>query len=317
MNDQELGYHEALALLPAYAAGQLDAPAKAAVDAYLQRQIALFQQLDQLETTEGQNRDAREITEGQNRDAREITEGQNRDARETSEPTPRHVHRTAAQAAPADEAPFTRVMEGQVTTDQLPGNPLLMRTAPQAYVDQQSGQRYVVPRRGTLQPADVYAHSATRRFGGGFWRRLLWALLAVATAIAILVIGVYQQALQMQLDQVEEQMALISRANRALTLHNAEQSSQGTLLIRGRQGLIAIHGLERLSPNQDYQLWLRAMNGEEYAALLITAQPAVGSTWRLFELPIHGSEVTAAGISIEPAGGSQQPTTPMLLQSGF
>ncbi|MEZ4622135.1 MAG: anti-sigma factor [Caldilineaceae bacterium] len=282
MTTQAMEYHEVMAALPAYAAGILDGDMQAAVDSYLQRQITLFRRLDELEAAAGKSNDDR-----------------------------------AAGAATA----FSQVMEGQAPAQQIPGNPLLMRNAPQAYVDPKSGQRFVVPRRGTLQRSGPYGRSSASA-QRPWVLRLLWTVIAITTLIAVAFIGLYQRNLQQQIENlqttfadVETQMTLVSTANRTLSLRSANGKIQGTLLIRGQQAFFSIYGLTELPETENYQLWLRTADNSQQAVGLIPAQENRPVRWALVALPIEGTEIVAAGVSVEPMGGSPQPTTPMVVES--
>ncbi|MEZ4679433.1 MAG: hypothetical protein R2932_34950 [Caldilineaceae bacterium] len=133
----------------------------------------------------------------------------------------------AAGAATA----FSQVMEGRPLRNEIPGNPLLMRNAPQAYVDPKSGQRFVVPRQGTLQHGGPYGRSSASQ--RPWVLRLLWTVIAITTLIAVAFIGLYQRNLQQQIENlqttfadVETQMTLVSTANRTLSLRSANGKIQ-------------------------------------------------------------------------------------------
>ena len=115
----QLSYQEVLTALPAYAQGTLDPQQHAAVDTYLNCQVDLFRQLDRVEA--GQLPAA----------AKAITVPMRQ-----SHPAHKQSSSTVA---------FAQVMEGYLSTHQLPDNPLLMRKAPQRITDQRTGQRFIVP----------------------------------------------------------------------------------------------------------------------------------------------------------------------------
>lgn len=294
MAEQELGYHEALALLPAYAAGQLGNAGQAAVDDYLQRQIALFRRLDELEEAAGGTKTTTAAT------ASTATQ-----------------HMEFAQSVPDDNR-FARVMEGQSAPE--PDNPLLMRTAPQAYVDEETGQRYIVPRRtGTVntEPLPIPQPSGNR----GIWQTL-WSLLALATIVGVVFIALYHRNLQQtigatqaQLLELQSQMTLISGANRALSLRANDRAMQGTLLIRERQASLVVNGLEPLGSDQRYQLWIRTSDGSQFAAAQLPSTENQLTQWFTLNLPTDGNLVVGAAINIEATGIVTTPTSPMLIES--
>lgn len=287
---QELSYHETLALLPAYAAGQLGDAAQAAVDDYLQRQISLFRRLDDLEEAAGRNRTA----------AMYQAQEQPEEARFVDDP-------------------YAQVMEGYSPPAQLADNPLLMRTAPQAYVDPDTGQRYVIPRRDgdPERPFDARVQQRNRARFQGFW-----SLLALATVLGVILIALYQRNLQQTiagtqttLDRYTTQMSIVSGANYALALRSADQATQGTLLVEGNQALLSVRGLGVANDGRRYQLWVRTADSSFVPAAQLTVETDRPTQWYTVDLPTGNAELLWAGISLEPAAGSAQPTSPMLVES--
>ncbi len=286
MTEQEMGYHEVMAALPAYATNILNAEKRAAVEAYLQRQITLFQRLDELE-------EAADVGESTS------TEG-----------------RTQGRRDFAEEEQFAQVMEGRTGSQQMPDNPLLMRKSPRSYTDSRTGQRFVIPRRGTLHP-----DSAPRSFPttGPSWRartgRALWNLLALAAVVAVLIISANQIYLQRQLSSTQEQLTLAAAATQRIQLRDMTATSaiQGTLFLVNQRALLLLSPLNPLPAGQVYQLWLTAGDGTQYTAALLTASAAADQNLFL-DLPLDGATITAAGFSIEPAVGSPQPTGAMVIE---
>lgn len=310
MREEPMGYDEAMAALPAYAAGTLNAAMQAAVDEYLQRQITLFRRLDELEEAAGRPLEMERGSQSDNKHG-------STDAVTASGEKP--FAPSAAGRGFAEDDSFTQVMEGHMPAGQIFDNPLLMRKAPQAYVDQQSGQRFVIPRRGTLDSVDADPRSDPKRRRRV---RLIWGVLALATAMAVFVIALYQRNLQQQLvtmqtalNGMQGQMQIVSSANRALSLRAESPAVQGTLLLREQQALFSISGLQPLAERERYQLWLQTRDGTYRAAAMLPPVQQGATHWLSFDLPLAGTEITGAGVSIEPAGGSVQPTLPMVVES--
>ncbi len=284
MTEKEMGFDEVMAALPAYAAKILNVEKRTAVEIYLQRQIALFQRLDELEEAAG------------------VVEG----------PT---GNRSRGRRSLADEEPFAQVMEGWTGNQQMPDNPLLMRKSPRTYTDSRTGQRFVIPRRGTLHP-----DSAPRSFPSidPSWRvrtgRTLWNLLALAAVVAVLIICANQLYLQRQLTATQEQLAIAAAANRRILLHDTTAASamSGTLFLANQRALLMLSPLQPLPDGQVYQLWLTASDSRQVSADLLTAS-TITAQQLLFDLPLDAATITRAGFSIEPAGGSPQPTGAMVL----
>jgi anti-sigma-K factor RskA len=78
------------------------------------------------------------------------------------------------------------------------------------------------------------------------------------------------------------------------------------------QALLILHGLEPLSPEQVYQLWLIAEDGVPAPAGFVATQ-AEQPALLVVPLSRQVQASTTLGVSIEPSGGSQSPTGPILL----
>ena len=285
MTEQEMGYHEVMAALPAYTTNILNAEKRTAVEAYLQRQIALFQRLDDLEKAAG-------VAGG-------VPSG----------------HQAQGRRPVADEEPFAHVMEGRAGNQQMPDNPLLMRNSPRTYKDSRTGQRFVIPRRGTLRSDNTPRAFPTT---GPSWRarmgRTLWNLLALAAVVAVMIISANQFYLQRQLTTAEEQLDLAAGASHRILLHDttATSATRGTLFLEQQRALLLLSSLNPLSSGQTYQLWFMADDGVQYPAALLTSSAA--DQQLLVDLPLDATMITQVGFSIEPTGGSPQPTSGMVLE---
>lgn len=284
MTEPELTYHEVLTALPAYVTGILRSERQAAIDDYLQRQIALFRHLDELEAAAALDEQA------------EKTDGR------------------AQQPTDA----FAQMMEGESGTQQLANNPLLMRNAPQTYTDRRTGQRFVVPKRGTLQE-----ERAPRNFPAPPlpWserlRRAIWNILAVATIIAVLLIGAYQVQLQRQLTAAKDRTMLMSEAEQVLLLSATTTPStmRGTFFRRGQRALLALTDIEPPQDSQVYQFWYRTESGDQYNGGIIEPNEEETAHQLLLELPVDVTAIVHAGLTIEAAGGRATPTLPMVIEA--
>lgn len=120
--------------------------------------------------------------------------------------------------------------------------------------------------------------------------------------------------LQQQLADYDTVLAQLTQPETQLVAINSEQGvATGQLLFTG-EGETAVFVLADLAPlteAQDYQAWLiddtgahsaglLTVSGDGHAILRVDADRAIGS-------------LTAVGISLEPAGGSEQPTTVIML----
>ncbi|MBV7334309.1 anti-sigma factor [Chloroflexi bacterium TSY] len=114
-----------------------------------------------------------------------------------------------------------------------------------------------------------------------------------------------------------ERIDRLVRAERAEILSGTEGTSelQGIFYLNDAQGTLIVRGLQPLSTDQTYQFWLSLPDGNQIPASLVSVQSAQEPSWTEITLPASVPQFAGVGITIEPAGGSQQPTGPMLLAS--
>jgi anti-sigma-K factor RskA len=143
-----------------------------------------------------------------------------------------------------------------------------------------------------------------------FWQKLaqsLWRPLPALGIVLIVILALGNLILWRQLSGSNPQAV---NSMRVVALANTENSpgAVGTLVMdpRGHYGTLVVDNLAPLSPGQQYQVWLTkgdsrtsgglfSVNYEGYASLEITA-------------PLPLASYDAIGISIEPSGGSADPT---------
>lgn len=289
----ELSYQDVLAVLPAYAQGQLGAKQRAAVDAYLNRHVDLFQRLDVVETAQHATIPPAKASH-----------------RKPPRPNFREFESTVA---------FAQVMEGHASTQALPDNPLLMRKAPQRITDQRTGQRFIVPRRNLAQGGS-YPHSERpTKWSNG----LVWGILALAAVVAMILIGLHQVRLQQQLAAYQQAAALPPLAPSTsaltpattvwLTTAGPSASPQGALFIAETQATLVIQNLPALPQEQSYQLWLLDERATPYPAARFTMNIPEQSQWVTFRLPLPAERLTQMGITVEGARQNSIPSGPFLL----
>lgn len=78
-----------------------------------------------------------------------------------------------------------------------------------------------------------------------------------------------------------------------------------------RQGMLVASDLPRLEPGRAYQVWLRGKDGVINAGLLRIDDRGTG--YAVLDPAVPLDHFEAVGISLEPAGGSEQPTGPRIL----
>jgi len=142
-------------------------------------------------------------------------------------------------------------------------------------------------------------------------KRRLRAAWAVAAALAVVAAGLGWRAVdqQHQLDSLNARSTQISQLLAAPDASSARVQVTGggtALLIDSRQrdeAAVAFTGLAEAPAGKTYQLWLMAPDGKARSVGLMSADPAT-------PVVIQGLTGEAnVGMTIEPSGGSPQPTT--------
>jgi anti-sigma-K factor RskA len=148
-----------------------------------------------------------------------------------------------------------------------------------------------------------------------FWQKLGQSLRMPLPAIglaliAILALGNLLLWRQLNVNSLQDAVSM-----RVVALANNENSpgAVGTLVMdpRGKYGTLVVDNLALLTPDRQYQVWLIkgdartsgglfSVNYEGYASLEISA-------------PLPLASYDSLGISVEPSGGSPQPTGPRVM----
>jgi anti-sigma-K factor RskA len=100
---------------------------------------------------------------------------------------------------------------------------------------------------------------------------------------------------------------------RSLQGGDAAPHARGRVLLdpQRRQGMLVASDLPRLEPDRTYQVWLRGPDGVVSAGLLRIDDRGTG--YAVLDPTIPLDRFETVGISLEPAGGSEQPTGPRML----
>lgn len=144
------------------------------------------------------------------------------------------------------------------------------------------------------------------------WERLLpaWGLASLCLVIAL---AGSTLSLWLRVDNLEFRSAGGMRAV-PLSPPDAASEATGFVLISadGQNGALVVDGLPPLGDDEEYQLWL-IRNGERTSgAVFSTDERSYGGT--RIRAPLSLTEYSAVGITIEPAGGSPQPTGKQVLR---
>jgi len=124
------------------------------------------------------------------------------------------------------------------------------------------------------------------------------------------------QSLQQELQTEQIKVAALTTPQREIALAGTgpELQANGRLSIHNDTGVLVVRDLPPLPPEQTYQLWLIPPTGQGTpldAGLVPVANPTAGTL--TFTIPSAGRNFAMVGVSIEPAGGSDAPTGPIVL----
>ena len=121
---------------------------------------------------------------------------------------------------------------------------------------------------------------------------------------------------QVQFNQ--QQLEVVSYATHSVSMqaHETYPEIRGFFYFGSQQqpGLLVLHGLEKLPDDQIYQFWLVTPDGTQVPHELLSVDGPQAPTVKTIGLDESTPEFVAIGITIEPAGGSEEPSGIMLLQ---
>lgn len=141
-------------------------------------------------------------------------------------------------------------------------------------------------------------------------RGLLYAM-AAATIIVIL-LGVFFLTQDGELDEADRITAIVEDAAAIRIDFTGEddfEAVQGAFIIApdNQQAVLSVNNLDVLDDSRAYQLWL--LRGEDQRISGLVFRPDQSDTMQLVTLPENFAEYVAFGVTIEPAGGSDAPTS--------
>lgn len=145
--------------------------------------------------------------------------------------------------------------------------------------------------------------------------RLAWIALSAA-AVALLALGGWSLWQQQEIDEQESLIALFSEPANAHPLTDSEVQSDASAVLYvdpGRdQALLTAQDLPSLADGQRYQVWLFTEAGQRIGAGTFAPEPG-GNAVVTVDAPESFETYWAVAISAEPVGGSEAPTSPLLL----
>jgi anti-sigma-K factor RskA len=140
------------------------------------------------------------------------------------------------------------------------------------------------------------------------WFERLLPAWGLASLVLILALGALNLLLWQRVNQTE---AFLSQGGmQAVPLIPSDPASPATGFVLvsadGDDGALVVDGLPPLGENQQYQLWLSREGERASGAIFSTDENSYGGT--RIRAPRSLRDYSAVGITIEPAGGSAEPT---------
>lgn len=145
------------------------------------------------------------------------------------------------------------------------------------------------------------------------WFERLLPAWGLASLVLILALGALNLLLWQRMNDIDSFMSPGGMRAVPLTPTDAASRATGFVLVStdGNEGALVVDGLPPLSESQQYQLWL-IQNGEKTSgAVFSTDETNYGGT--RIRAPKSLLTYSAVDITIEPAGGSPQPTGEQVL----
>jgi len=165
--------------------------------------------------------------------------------------------------------------------------------------------RQIPPIIASAGAGDTAAAQPRRR-----WFTALGWGLAAGLAVVVAVLGVRLNDQQNQIDQANQRSTAITTLLSAPDVHansvSVTTGGNGRVLVsRSRdEAAITVSGLTKLPPGRAYQLWMMGPSGARSGGLVPVGSEAYDSVLA------HGlGDAQTIGLTVEPSGGSAQPTT--------
>jgi len=146
-------------------------------------------------------------------------------------------------------------------------------------------------------------------------RRRGLARFLVAAALIVLLAGTAVAVHPWQHEASTSVAKQVLAASDAVSREVALKGGGSVTLVRSHElgkAVLLTHGIAAPPSGRTYQLWLQDPQGHMSPAGLVD-----GGGTRTVVLSGDAADATGAGITVEPAGGSPQPTTPPIALVGF
>ena len=176
------------------------------------------------------------------------------------------------------------------------------RPAPESTPGERRLRNWRWPGWFSPRPAAAMAALMLAIVGVGIWNVVLWGQ-----------VNQQDQTLEVQ-DRLLEAIAAGARTSLLSGTEAAPQASATLIQEPGvRSAFLLVNGLPSLPESQDYQVWKITGDGPSGAGIF----EVTDSMGQLVILPADFFGADAVGVSIEPRGGSPQPTGAIVLLGNF
>ncbi len=140
------------------------------------------------------------------------------------------------------------------------------------------------------------------------WFERLLPAWGVASLVLILALGAASLSLWQRVDEMDTFTSPGGMRAIPLSPTDAAATATGFVLVSadGEDGALVVDGLPPLDEEYEYQLWLMRNGERTSGAIFSTDENSYGGT--RIRAPRSLLEYSSVGITIEPAGGSPQPT---------
>jgi hypothetical protein len=135
------------------------------------------------------------------------------------------------------------------------------------------------------------------------------ALIAAACFVVAVAAGLVNSSLRERLGRDEARIAQQSTVIADVTAPDAKRYAfgHGSVVVRGRHLYLAMHALAQPPKGRVYQAWTLPKGSKKMAPSITFKPGPTGET--LIRLPVSANTIVAVAVSVEPSGGSKQPTT--------
>jgi anti-sigma-K factor RskA len=143
------------------------------------------------------------------------------------------------------------------------------------------------------------------------WRAAIivpWAITA-ALSLALVTIGVSGRRQTGDTAKLQQALSILNDpATRDVTFGETEKPSKGRVFVSPAKGVVFIGAsLPQIDKGKTFELWVIPAKGNPVPAGLFQSQPDATA---VFVRPGPVENATAIAVTVEPEGGSPQPTTP-------